>query len=135
MASRGVDVQVQVEGLRDLKRALRNVEPDIRKEFREESFKKVAVIVAGRAKVLAPKRTGRLAASIRGTTSGFSARVRSPLPYAAVHQWGGSIRPRGGRIVIRRSEYVTRAVEQKSQEIENALVDGIHEVARRNGWA
>lgn len=134
------DAPLQIEGLRETQRALRRLEPDLRKQFREDAFKRVALVVAREAAVLAPKRTGRLAGSLRGTTSGFKAVVRSPLPYANVIHWGGTTgrghsRSRPGATRIKRTEFVLRAAEQKREVIEDAFIDGVHEVARRNGWA
>jgi phage gpG-like protein len=127
------DAAVRVDGLAQLRRDLRKMQPDTLKEVRGV-LKHSAEIVAATARARAPRRTGRLAASIRATTAGNRAVVRSPLPYAAVHEFGGTIRPRGAPIRIRRSEMVTGALERNRDRIANALLDGLDDVARRHGW-
>jgi phage gpG-like protein len=72
--------------------------------------------------------------SIRATTSGNKGIVRSPLPYAAVHEYGGTIYPHGGPVTIRRSEYVGLAMERNQEKVMRALETGFAAVARRNGW-
>lgn len=127
-------VHVEVKGLRDLRRDARRLGPDYLKEI-QRVIKGAAEIVAREAATLAPRKTGRLAESIRGTTSGDKGIVRSPLPYAPVHEYGGSISPRGTKIQIRESGFVRRAIENKQDAIVDALGDGLEDAARRNGWS
>ena len=124
---------IRVEGLANLRKNLRNTDKD--------ALKMVQGVVAGAAKIvaadastLAPRRSGRLAGSIRGTTSGNKGLVRSRLPYAKVHEYGGTISPRGTPITIARSAFVTRAIERKESAVTRALEVGFEQVARRNGW-
>lgn len=96
--------------------------------------KAAALLVAAEAKGLAPHRSGRLAASIKGTTSGNSGVVKSDLPYAKVHEYGGTIRPRGTAINIKRSEYVGRAQDHKQAQVAALLARRFDDLAARNGW-
>lgn len=139
MASSRDFTQVHIEGLRELKRDLRRLEPQVRAELRTEAFRKAANIVAAEARTLVPVRTGRLRASIKGTTSGFKGVVRSPLPYANVIHWGGTTgrghsRTRPGSVRVKGSFFITRALDRKRGQVEDQLLEGIHDVARRNGW-
>jgi HK97 gp10 family phage protein len=124
---------IEVEGLQQLRRALRAIGKDAQKEG-QTVVREAAQIVAAQARLNAPRRTGRLRDSIRGTTSGVKGVVRSPLPYAKVHEYGGVIRPRGAPIVIRESAFVERAITSKADEVVEKLADGIDRVARRHGF-
>lgn len=125
--------EIQVDGLNEFRRRLRATDQDAVKELRTV-VKRAAEIVAVDARLHVPRRTGKLAASIRAGTSGSTGLVRSRLPYARVHEWGGTIRPRGVPITIQRSEYIARALDRKRDEVYRDLEDGIADIARRNGW-
>lgn len=109
------------------------MQPATLKEIRNV-VRDAARIVAAEASRLAPRQSGALAASIRGTTSGDKGIVRSPLPYAPVHEYGGVVRPRGAPVPIKASRYVGRALENKQDAIVDALGDGLEAVAARHGW-
>lgn len=127
------DLAVRVDGLRELRRDLRKQQPDTLKQLRL-AVKAAAEIVAVRARARAPQRSGRLAKSIRAGTSGDKGVVRSRLPYAGVHEFGGVIRPKGAPIQIRRSAMVYGALDSERDRVVEALADGIDRAARRNGW-
>jgi hypothetical protein len=124
---------IEVEGLQQLRRALRAIGKDAQREG-QTVIREAAQIVASQARLNAPRRTGRLRDSIRGTTSGAKGVVRSPLPYAKVHEYGGVIRPRGAPIEIQRSAFVGRAIDSKADAVVEMLADGIDRVARRHGF-
>lgn len=124
---------VRVEGLRELRRDLRQLQPDAAKEIRTV-LKGAAEIVAAAARADAPRKTGRLADSIRGTTAGDRGVVRSKLPYANVQHWGGTIAPRGTPIRIRATEFVAKNLERRAEHIVEAIGDGIERAAQKNGW-
>ncbi len=127
------DLAVRVDGLQDLRKSLRAVDKGALKEVQAVT-KAAAELVAVEARSLAPRRSGKLASSIRATTSGARGIVRSPLPYAAVHHWGGTISPRGTPITIKRTEYITKAAERKQAMVLEALARGFDGLVRRNGW-
>lgn len=99
-----------------------------------ETLKDAAGIAAETARLLAPGRTGALAESYRAFTRGNVAGVRSPLPYAGVIEYGGTISPRGVPILIQRQAPITRAIERERDAIVERLGDGIEEAARRAGF-
>lgn len=82
---------VEIEGLKDLQKALRIAgSKDLKKELRQAQ-KSSADIVSRRAKVLAPKDTGKLAASIRPGASMRSGYVKAGgkrVPYAGPIHFG-----------------------------------------------
>lgn len=118
---------MRVQGLRELRRVVPELKPPLR-----EVMRGAAKLVADEAASLAPYRTGRLAASIRGSTAGDRGIVRSALPYAAVYEYGDvRVRNRAGGRGLR---YVGRAMEQKQEQVIEAIADGFDDVARRNGF-
>lgn len=125
--------EVRVEGLNDLRKALRATDKAALREVQAVT-KVAAEIVAVQARANAPRRSGALAGSIRATTSGNKGIVRSKLPYAKVQEYGGVIRPRGAAITIKRSAFVGRALDAKQEAVQAALAAGFDAVARRNGW-
>jgi hypothetical protein len=124
---------VYVDGLQELRRDLRQIGPDAVKEIRGV-IKGAAQVVAADARTRAPRKTGRLANSIVATTSGDRGVIRSPLPYAAVQHWGGTIRPSGTPIRIKRTEFISVALDRRRELVVEAMARGIDEAARRNGW-
>lgn len=124
---------VQVNGLREFRRDLRRMRPQVDKEL-------LAAIKAGSEKVaitagaMAPRRSGALAHSIRAYVSGPVASVGSPLPYAGVVHFGGVIRPRGTPILFRRNEFITQAIRDHADEIVEDIGDAVEDAARRAGW-
>jgi HK97 gp10 family phage protein len=129
---------VRVDGLQSLRRNLKAVDKDAAKEV-QVVIRDAAQIVAGRARTLAPRKTGRLAASIRGTTSGASGVVRSPLPYANVQHWGGTTGPghsrsQRGAVSVRGTRFISKAFDDTRDQVARKLEDGMADVARRHDF-
>ncbi len=81
---------VEVIGARELRRALRTLPKEYRREL-ATIHKKAVKPVVDTAKVLAPRRSGRLAGSIRALGSQTSGRVavgKKSVPYAGVIHYG-----------------------------------------------
>jgi phage gpG-like protein len=127
------DSAVRIEGLREFRRDLRALERDAPKAL-NVAFKEAAQPMVSRAQQLTPRRTGRLASSIRATTRGDRLFIGSRLPYASLLHWGGVIRPKGAPITFRRTEFITRAVADKQDELIDRLGDAIEDSARRHDW-
>lgn len=120
---------VTVKGLADLRR-------DLRRLGRTDLLKAVRVGLKGSAEIVVkeargasytPRRTGRLAASIRAGTSGNRAVIRSPLPYANPIHWGW---PKRG---IAPQPFLPRAAAIKAPVALEVLADHIDDAFRRNG--
>lgn len=124
---------VKVNGLAELRRDLRRLQPETAKQI-QRVLKDAAGVIAHEAALLAPRKTGALAESYRPFTRGNRAGVRSRLEYAAVHEYGGTISPRGVDILIKRSEPVTRAVERETDTIVRELAAGMEIAAQNSGW-
>lgn len=80
---------VQVKGARELRRSLKKAEGDL--NAMKDAHEKVSRMVAALAQASAPKRSGRLASSIRGTRQQSRAVVKAggrKAPYAVFVHWG-----------------------------------------------
>jgi hypothetical protein len=90
----------------------------------------VAADVVPAARVLAPRRTGRLADSLRPYTSGNRAGVRSRLPYANPIHWGWP------KHHIKASEFVLKAMaaDGVATKLEHRVADGIIDTAKKSGF-
>lgn len=137
MARRGsrgdTEFAVRVEGLSALNRDLGRINKDLQKASKAK-LRLVAKQVRGTARGFAPRKTGRLAGSLRYSATAKGARVTSSLDYAPVHEYGGTISPAGGEIHIRRSRFVGRAVKQDADRIEHEIADLLDFIARRHGF-
>lgn len=131
MARQGTGIEV--ENGREFRRALREVDREADKELGAAIREQTKQVAAGAGR-RAPRRTGALAASYRGSASGLRGVVFSRLPYAPVHEYGGTISPRGTPIAIRASAPVTREVEARQEKIIDAVGDGIERAAKRAGF-
>jgi hypothetical protein len=132
MAGRG-EVTVNTEGLREFRRDLKRLDPELDRQLRGELRDAVAK-VAAQAALLAPRRTGTLAKSYRPFVTQRTAGIRSSLPYAPVIEFGGTISPRGTPITFRRAEPVTRAVMREADEIVESFGDAVERAADKTGW-
>jgi hypothetical protein len=80
---------VQVRGARQLRSSLKKAGKDL--QDLKDAHAKVAAVVAAAAAARAPKRTGRLATSVRGTGTTTAAVIRAgfkSVPYAGPIHWG-----------------------------------------------
>lgn len=127
------DFAVNVKGLAEFRRNVRRVDAEANREI-GVALSHGAEIAADAARLLAPRRTGALAASYRAYRRGNHAGVRSNLPYAPVIEFGGTIRPRGVPIMFKRQAPVTRAVERNETAIVREVEQGIVRAAQRTGW-
>ena len=66
--------------------------------------------------------------------SGARASIGSTLAYAGVVHWGGVIRPRGVPITFPRTEFISRAVDDHTDQLVEDIADGVDRAARRAGW-
>jgi hypothetical protein len=83
------EVGVRVEGLNTLVRTMRKAGADLG-DLKDANARAAAIVVSAAAG-MAPRRSGKLAGSIRGSRAGNRARVlagRASVPYAAPIAWG-----------------------------------------------
>lgn len=97
---------IHVEGLAELRRALGRIDGELPKNLRAKLVP-VGQKIANRARQSMPVRSGRAARSVTSGVSGNRAYVqigKANVPYAAWLDFGGTLRPSGGRhnTIVRR---------------------------------
>lgn len=132
------DAAIQVEGLRELNAALRKLgEKELPKEFKRAS-KRAAQVVAVEAAARVPKRTGKLAASIRGAAQARGAVVRAgreSVPYAGWIEFGGTIQHKtdnwsSTRPFIKQGRYIFPAAKAKEPQVVELFEAGVSHALR-----
>lgn len=137
--------EIEIEGLAAFRRGLRQIDPQLAKDFRQEILP-IARRVADDARGRVPQKSGRAAGSIRGGVSGNNAYVaggKKAVPYygwldfgsrrpvkgnpRSQGPWSGSGRgPKGGRfiypaIAANREDIAKQAAEAIDNIIERVL--------------
>jgi len=80
--------QIRIEGMKQIRATLKELESDLKREPQRIN-KEAAVLVADTARSqTTPRRSGRLAASVKPGASGARAFVKSSLVYSAVIHFG-----------------------------------------------
>jgi len=129
MAGRGPE-PVRVDGLKELRRTLKKLDPVSAKALTKELKGSVGPIIRdarGRVKV----RTGKHRDAMRPFAQGARVGVRLPLPSAELLNWGGTISPKGHPITFPRTEFLTKPAEKHRDEIPDAIGDAIERVWER----
>jgi phage gpG-like protein len=126
------DLAVRVEGLADLRRALGKVDKTLARGM-ARVLRQTGKLIVSRARANAPVDDGDLRRSIKQSVTAKRATIYSNAPYAAVHEYGGTIRPHGGPVHIAKREFLGRAVGESRREIDAALDDLLDDIA--DTWA
>lgn len=131
-------VQVRVSGLRELRSDFRKMGGTANRELSKALKAGLQPsLIAARAFArdsFSERSTGALAGDLKVFATGLRAGIRSRKPYASVQHWGGTISPRGTPIHIRRTEFITRAIVPREDNIVDDLGDALEDAARKNGW-
>lgn len=135
---------VHVEGLRELRKALGQVDPQLQKNLRGR-LKKIGDKVATRARSKMP-RSGKphphAADSVKAGVSGNNAYVqtgKASVPYAAWLDFGGTLKPSGKRHNtqvrprIPGGRYLYPAINEMRPQTEREAVEAFNETAREVG--
>ena len=105
--------QLEIEGLRDLQKALRNLTDDSRNDMKETHRKAGQIVVDGAAR-LVPVRTGALVASLRSAPTQRQGRVRvgsAAVPYAGPIHFGWPARN------IKPNPFIYEVLDSRRQEV------------------
>ena len=125
---------IQIQGMRELRRALKDAEGRSPKELAAAN-QDAAAIVAREAQRRAPVRTGKLRGSIRPlrqAARGIVAAGRASVPYAGVTEYGGTI-PRwhsDARTTIPRQAFLNPAADAKEHEVVQSYEAALRRITR-----
>lgn len=132
---------VEVEGLKELRRSLGQIDKSLQKNLRGR-FKVIGDKVAARARDRMPRRTGRAAASVKSGVSGNKAYVqhgKATVPYVGWLDFGGVLKPTGARRNtitrprIQGGRYLYPAIEQMAPQTQKEALEAIEATKRELG--
>jgi hypothetical protein len=119
--------RVRVRGLAEAQRDLRKTDQELAGEIRK-GLKGAAEVVAAGARVRAPHRSGRLAASIKPSATNRAVAIRSSLVYAQPIHWGWPKRN------IKPNRFIERAADATSDEAMAQLETSLDRLFARRGF-
>lgn len=145
-------IGIEVLGLRELQRSMKQIDPEVRKEFRKELRAAGKPILAD-ARANAPFRANRLARAgatplpphlrdtLRLSVTQTGVAFGSRLPQSNLIHWGGST-GKGHRVgvrwsgasKVRESLFLSNAVEKHEEDAMEAMDRAVENAARRAGW-
>lgn len=132
---------VHIEGLAELRRALGKIDAQLPKNLRAKLVP-IGKRIADKARQSMPRRSGRAAASVSSGVSGNRAYVsigRSTVPYAPWLDFGGTLRPSGGRHgtqvrqKVRGGRYLYPAINALAHDTERAASQALDDTAKELG--
>lgn len=132
--------QVGLVGARSLRRDLNRMIPGTGKLVTgvlRETIQPLAADARSRAPVGTGENDphpGQLRDRLRGVAYSTNASIRDTLPYAPVHEFGGTIRPKGTPIKIEGKHFVYDAIDAQKDDIIAKLTEAFGPWARRYGW-
>lgn len=133
--------EIQVTGLVELQRALKNLEPEVQKHLKSR-LKKVGELVKRRVQSKMPVRSGKARSSVRvgvTNTGAYVAHGKASAPYTPWLDFGGQLKPIGGRKntqnrpVLREGRYLYPAIEETAPQTRAAALKAFEETAREVG--
>jgi len=130
--------RIEVKGLAELQRSLRQLDADLPKAIRQV-LNDASQLVLDYAQPRMPSRTGRARASLKARSSQREARVAlggRAAPYAPWLDFGGEGRRKGRpprREFMREGRYVYRGLAVKRQDVQQLMERGLADVARGAG--
>jgi phage gpG-like protein len=145
------DIVVRAPGLSKLRRDLKKIDRDLGREAprhvrrvanqaRHGGWRPPGPVprppnqVRDEARSRAPKKTGRLSKSIRTSVRSKGASIYSPEEYAGVHEFGGTISPKGTPIEIEGQRFIYGAIDEKADDVAEQLGDLLDHIADTNGF-
>lgn len=134
------DEEIRIEGLREFRRSLREIDRDTAKRLRV-GFNSAAQIVATEAKrrvPLGPPRAGHVRSTIKAGSTQSAARVQgggARYPYFGFLDFGGRVGPRNSvrRPFIRKGRYLWPSYLDKADVVRDELGAQIARLARSAG--
>lgn len=129
--------EIQVVGLRQLSRGLRQLDAEFPKQLRL-ALNEAADIVVAEARSTVPRRTGALANSIRSASTRTAAGVKGgskKVPYFGFIEFGGKVGRRDSvkRPFVREGRYLWPAIIDRREELADRIRRGIIQVAEQAG--
>lgn len=131
---------IQIQGLREITRSLRRIDPEIAKAMKAAGNKAAQLVVdTAQPRVpTGPGKGGHAASSIKAASTGKAARVSAggkKYPYYPWLDFGGRVGPNKSvqRPFLKEGRYIWAAFADRRDEITQVMADELSEMARRAG--
>lgn len=129
--------RIKIDGLRDLQAALKAADGESQKQIRVV-LNDAADIVVGTARPLIPRRSGKLASSLKVASGQREAAVKlgaAKIPYAGWIEFGGRVGRKESvtRRYVRGGRTVYPSVRRREAEITAAMEAGLTRLAEEAG--
>jgi phage gpG-like protein len=128
-------IHIEAYGLRELRAAFRQLPPAVDKNVKL-GLRRAAIPVRGRARELAPRKTGTLARSLTISVQRSGVAITSRIPYANVQHWGGSTGkghmenvPWSGSIFVEPTLFLSQALSEHEGEVMDEMARAIDRAA------
>lgn len=127
--------KIEVKGLKELTKALKQLDPEMVKELKAVN-KDAAQVIATSAKGIVPRRSGRLANSIRAGATTKSGVVRAgnngKVPYGPGIHFGVGPRPgRKGPHSVKPNPFIYSALDARRQAVEASWSKAVEKIVER----
>lgn len=136
----GGSSRINTRGFAELRRALRRMDTELDREVRNE-VAQVGALIRTEAQHRAPEGSaatdphpGQLRGSLKVSVRQRVASIYTRVPYAAVHEFGGTIRPKGTPITIPGSHYLLGARDDLAEVAERRLMAALDVIVARAGF-
>lgn len=128
---------VEVQGLREFSKALKSLDRELPIELRK-GMNSIAKVVADSARTQVPKRSGKLANSIRPSSTQRVGKVtmgNAKVPYAGFIEYGGAV---GRKKSVKRAfkkdgRYLRPAYEANRERVQAEMVELVDRTIRKAG--
>lgn len=131
---------IKVEGLREFRKRLRKMNPEVAKGMRLASNAAAQIIVdKAKPKVpIGPGKGGHAVSSIKVASTARAARISAggkKFPYYAWLDFGGGVGPlkRSRRPFLKSGRYIWAAFEEERDRVEKEMADQLTALAQRAG--
>jgi hypothetical protein len=130
---------IQVRGLAEFNRSLRKINAELPKELRV-ALNKAAGIVAEKARVGVPRKSGRAAKSIRASSTRTAARVTGGSTRVSYYPWldfGGKVGKKRSvhRAFLPGGRFIYPGYAAKRDEVQDEIAAALIKVAESAGFA
>ncbi len=131
--------EIQIDGLRDAQKALKNVDKAAPKELRL-ALNSVAELVIQKGRPLVPSRTGRARRSWKAKSTRAESRISyggKAAPYMPWLDWGGRVgrKKSVSRPYLKEGRYLYPTFAKHRSEIQDVAQDALDQVLRDAGLA
>ena len=129
--------RLEVEGLKEFRKALKDMDDDLPKALRMALNKSVEIIV-DHAHANIPSRSGRAKSTVKARSTQSTARVSgggNKAPYYPWLDFGGAVGRANSvrRLFLKRGRYIYNAYFKNRDEFADILADSLIDVAKATG--